>query len=258
MSALLEVRGLTKWFGGLQAVDDVSLTIEQGQIVGLIGPNGAGKTTLFNLISGVLAPNRGEVLFGGQRISGLAMHEISRRGLVRTFQLPRLWAAFTVLENVSVALHVHANVSFWDALLRPGRSRRREDVLIERARDILRLVGLAEREQEQAAALSHGLQRLLQIAVGLAPDPRMLLLDEPVTGMNHTEVEQVMHVIHQLSRERGITTLLVEHNMQAVMSVCHRVAVLNFGRKIAEGTPDEVASNREVVKAYLGEFDGAA
>ncbi len=169
MSALLEVRGLTKWFGGLQAVDDVSLTIEQGQIVGLIGPNGAGKTTLFNLISGVLAPNRGEVLFGGQRISGLAMHEISRSGLVRTFQLSRLWATFTVLENVSVALHVHANVSFWEALLRPRRSRQREDVLIERARDILRLVGLAEREQEQAAALSHGLQRLLQIAVGLAP-----------------------------------------------------------------------------------------
>jgi branched-chain amino acid transport system ATP-binding protein len=258
MTALLELRGLTKWFGGLQAVNDVSLTVERGQIVGLIGPNGAGKTTIFNLISGVLRPNHGEVLFEGKRLTGLSMHAIARRGVVRTFQLSRLWGHFTVLENVSVALHLHAGVRFWETLIDPGAGRKREAGLTERARDILRLVGLAEREDEPATALPHGLQRHLQIAIGLAPGPTVLLLDEPVTGMNQVEVEHVMELIRRLGRERGITTVLVEHNMQAVMSVCQRLAVLHFGRKIAEGTPDEIARNQEVVEAYLGVFDGVA
>jgi len=258
VSALLELRGLTKWFGGLRAVNDVSLTVERGQIVGLIGPNGAGKTTLFNLISGVLPPNEGEVFFQGKRLTGLTMHQIAQRGLVRTFQLSRLWGNFTVLENVSVALHLHAGVRVWQTLVDPRPGRRREAALTERAREILRLVGLADRERERAAALPHGLQRLLQIAIALAPDPAVLLLDEPVTGMNQVEVEQVMALIRRLATERGITAVLVEHNMQAVMSVCERLAVLHFGTKIAEGTPDEIASNQEVVEAYLGVFDGVA
>jgi branched-chain amino acid transport system ATP-binding protein len=258
MSAFLELRGLTKWFGGLRAVDNVSLAVERGQTVGLIGPNGAGKTTLFNLVSGVLPPNQGEVVFQGKRITGLTMHEIARRGLVRTFQLSRLWGNFTVLENVSVALHLHAGVHFWRTVIDPRPSRAHEATLTERAREILRLVGLGDREDARAASLPHGLQRLLQIAVALAPDPTVLLLDEPVTGMNQIEVDHVMALIRRLTRERHITTVLVEHNMQAVMSACERLAVLHFGKKIAEGTPDEIASNQEVVEAYLGVFDGVA
>jgi branched-chain amino acid transport system ATP-binding protein len=258
MSPFLELRGLTRWFGGLLAVQDVSLGVERGQVVGLIGPNGAGKTTLFNLVSGVLRPHRGDVFFEGRQVTGAPMHEIARHGLVRTFQLSRLWGNFTVLQNVLVGCHLHAGVRVWQTILYPGRSRATEQRLEGRAREILHLVGLAGREDEIAASLPHGLQRVLQIAIALAPEPKVLLLDEPVTGMNHVEVDAVMGLIRRLCDERGVTAVLVEHNMKAVMGVCDRLAVLHFGRKIAEGTPDEIARNEEVVEAYLGVYDATA
>ena len=258
MSPFLELRGLTRWFGGLLAVQDVSLGVERGQVVGLIGPNGAGKTTLFNLVSGVLRPHRGDVFFEGRRLTGAPMHEIARHGLVRTFQLSRLWGNFTVLQNVLVGCHLHAGVRVWQTILDPGGSRATEQRLEVRAREILHLVGLAGREDEIAASLPHGLQRVLQIAIALAPEPKVLLLDEPVTGMNHVEVDAVMGLIRRLCDERGVTAVLVEHNMKAVMGVCDRLAVLHFGRKIAEGTPDEIARNEEVVQAYLGVYDATA
>ncbi len=258
MTPFLELRGLTRWFGGLLAVQDVSLGVERGQVVGLIGPNGAGKTTLFNLVSGVLRPHRGDVFFEGRRLTGAPMHEIARHGLVRTFQLSRLWGNFTVLQNVLVGCHLHAGVRVWQTILDPGRSRATEQRLEGRAREILHLVGLAGREDEIAASLPHGLQRVLQIAIALAPEPKVLLLDEPVTGMNQVEVDAVMGLIRRLCDERGVTAVLVEHNMKAVMGVCDRLAVLHFGRKIAEGTPDEIARNEEVVQAYLGVYDATA
>jgi branched-chain amino acid transport system ATP-binding protein len=258
MSAYLELRGVTRWFGGLMAVNDVSLGVERGELVGLIGPNGAGKTTLFNCVSGALRPQRGEVLFDGRRLTGAPMHQIARHGLVRTFQLSRLWANFTVLENVLSALYLHAGVRFWQTIVAPRRARSRESELERRARDILRLVGLGGRENEMAASLPHGLQRVLQIAIALAPEPKVLLLDEPVTGMNQVEVDEVMELVRRLRHERGLTAVLVEHNMRAVMGVCDRLAVLHFGRKIAEGTPDVIARNEEVVQAYLGVYDDAS
>jgi branched-chain amino acid transport system ATP-binding protein len=258
MSPFLELRGLTRWFGGLLAVHDVSLGVERGEIVGLIGPNGAGKTTLFNLISGVLRPHRGDVFFEGRRLTGAPMHEIARQGLVRTFQLSRLWGNFTVLQNVLTGCHLHAGVRVWKTICDPRRNRATERRLEDQAREILRLVGLGGREDELAASLPHGLQRVLQIAIALAPEPKVLLLDEPVTGMNQAEVDEVMRLIRRLRDERGLTAVLVEHNMRAVMGVCDRLAVLHFGRKIAEGTPDEIASNEEVVQAYLGVYDAPA
>jgi branched-chain amino acid transport system ATP-binding protein len=258
MSPYLELRALTRWFGGLLAVHEVSLGVERGEIMGLIGPNGAGKTTLFNLVSGVLRPHGGDVFFEGRRLTGAPMHVIARHGLVRTFQLSRLWGNFTVLQNVLTGCHLHAGVRVWETILDPRRSRATERRLEDRAREILHLVGLGGREEEMAASLPHGLQRVLQIAIALAPEPKVLLLDEPVTGMNQVEVDEVMNLIRRLRDRHGLTAVLVEHNMRAVMGVCDRLAVLHFGRKIAEGTPDEIASNEEVVQAYLGVYDAPA
>jgi branched-chain amino acid transport system ATP-binding protein len=258
VNAILEVDGASRRFGGLIAVNDVSLAVEPGEIRGLIGPNGAGKTTLFNLISGMLPPTSGRVRFEGQNITGVAMHELAGRGLVRTFQHAQLFPTFTVFRSVLAGLHVHARSGFWSGLLDLPVVRRHNDALTERAHEIIALTGLTGREHELAGSLPHGFKRILQVAIGLAPKPRLLLLDEPVAGMNHEDVERMMTLVRELRERQGITVVLVEHNIRAVMNVCDRISVLSFGRLIAEGSPTEVAADPGVIEAYLGAADDDA
>jgi branched-chain amino acid transport system ATP-binding protein len=245
---LLETRKLTKHFGGLAAVSQVDLTVEEGEIVGLIGPNGAGKTTCFNLLSGFLSPTAGTIIFAGADITRLKPHHIVKRGLVRTFQLTTLFQEITVLENVLLGLHLHSRkgprqVLFNRQIFPPDE--------VANSRSILALTGLASYADQLAKHLPHGHQRVLGIAMALATRPRLLLLDEPVTGMNLEESERVMTLVKTI-RDRGMTILLVEHNMKAVMGTCERIVVLNFGQKLTEGTPAEVSTNPAVIEAYLG------
>ncbi len=250
--ALLEIRKLTKAFGGLIAVDDLDLDIHKGEIFGLIGPNGAGKTTVFNLVSGMLSCTRGKVSYAGDDITGLPMHQIAARGLVRTFQLPTLFSSFTVFRNMLVGLHLQAEVGFWKSLFNTSDTKKRESEILARANEILQEVGLANRKDELASNLPHGHRRLLQVAISLGCEPKLLLLDEPFTGMNMEEVNEMMKLIKKLNQNREITFIIVEHNIKALMDVSHRMGVLNFGKKIAEGTPGEISKNESVIRAYLG------
>ncbi len=256
--ALLDVSDLTRRFGGLIAVNGVTLSVKAGEIRGLIGPNGAGKTTLFNLLTGVLRPTAGSVRFDGQDITGEPTHRLVRRGIVRTYQLSQLFAGFTVHRNVLSALHVHARSGFWAGLLELPAVHRHNEALRERALEIVRFVGLAGREDDIAGSLSHGHKRLLQVAVGLAPSPRLLLLDEPVAGLLNEDVDRMMALVRSLRDAQGITVVLVEHNMQAVMRVCDRITVLQFGNVIAEGAPDAISTDPQVIEAYLGVFEDDA
>jgi branched-chain amino acid transport system ATP-binding protein len=251
--ALLETRKLTKAFGGLIAVDDLDLDIHQGEIFGLIGPNGAGKTTVFNLVSGMLSVTRGKVSYSGEEITGLPMYQIAGRGLVRTFQLPTLFGTFTVLQNVLVGLHLQAEVGFWKALFHSSKTNTLESRMLARAHEILNEVGLTDRKEEFASTLPHGHRRLLQVAISLGSEPKLLLLDEPFTGMNVEEVNEMMALIKRLNKNRGITFIIVEHNVKALMDLSDRIGVLNFGKKIAEGTPAEISKHEGVIRAYLGE-----
>jgi branched-chain amino acid transport system ATP-binding protein len=249
--ALLELQKLTKKFGGLTAVCDFDMVVEKGDIAGLIGPNGAGKTTVFNMISGVYKPTSGKVLFKGQDITGLSAHEVAKRGLLRTFQVTTVFSDLTVLENIRLGSHLLAKIKIWDDLFTTPHQRKTEKLLFEKAAGLADFLGLNDKKNDTARNLSHGQQRALEIAIALGGDPELLLLDEPVAGMSSEETQEMMRIIRAM-RERGLTILLVEHDMKMVMDICTRLYVLNFGKKLAEGNPQQICVNQEVIGAYLG------
>ena len=248
---LLQVKNVTKVFGALIALRDVSFEVNRLEILGLIGPNGAGKSTLFNLISGFHRPDKGKILFKDTEITGLRVDRIAGMGIGRIFQEPTLFMQETVFENVFSGLHRHYREPAWKAFLHTRAANREEAVSREKAAEILEFMDLAAMRDELAANLPHGHQRSLAIAIALACEPELLLLDEPVTGMNPSETAVMSDKIRQI-RERGITVLIVEHDMRAVMSLCDRIVVLNLGEKLVEGTPDRIKSDQRVIEAYLG------
>jgi branched-chain amino acid transport system ATP-binding protein len=249
---MLQVKAISKSFGGLQALGDVSFEVGERQIVSIIGPNGAGKTTLFNVLTGVYRPDGGQVLFAGQRISGLPPERIARRGIARTFQNIRLFGAMTAAENLLVGRHTHIKYLYIEALIRSPRFYRQERAARVRAMELLDYMGLKHRAFEPARNLAYGEQRRLEIARALALEPKLLLLDEPAAGMNPHETHELRDVIRRLRDDLGITILLIEHHMQLVMAISDRIAVLDYGSRIAEGTPDEIRKSPQVIEAYLG------
>ena len=251
--SLLEVRQLNKRFGGLLAVSDLDMTVEEGEIRGIIGPNGAGKTTLFNVISGTYRPTSGDVFLNGDKLTGLRPSRIAAKGGVRTFQRSAMFSDFSVLENVLIARHLHAREGLLGAIL--GTVRSMEKANETRALEILDFIGLSAFKDELAPNLSHGHQRALGVAMALATEPRILMLDEPVAGMNLAETKRMTEIIRSLRDEWNITILLVEHDMKTVMGLCEYITVLNFGKKLTEGVPAEIVSNPEVIEAYLGSDD---
>ncbi len=248
---MLEIRGLTKFFGGLEAVSNVDMTVQTGQIMGLIGPNGAGKTTFFNLLTGVIGPTRGSVIFEGEDITGKKPHNVAKKGMIRTFQATNIYPDFTVLDNIVLSCHLRPGVGFLETMLHTRSGRRKDREILDRSLAILREVGLDGLAHVTARNLAHGHKRTLGIAAALACGPKLLMLDEPLSGMNGEEVTETMKLITRLW-EKGMTILLIEHNMRATMSLCHKIVVISFGKKIAEGTPEEIKAHPEVVKAYLG------
>jgi branched-chain amino acid transport system ATP-binding protein len=254
---VLKLRSVTKYFGGLSAINNVHLSIDQGEIVGLIGPNGAGKTTLFNLITGFNQPTKGEIIFEGKKISCKKPHFVASMGIVRTFQTTSLFPDFSVFRNVVAACHLNPRSGFWESVLHTSRYRRKWKHAVGYAMDILEFVGLDAFKDMPAQSLPQGHKRILGIAIALAADPKLLLLDEPLCGMNAQEVDHAKVLINK-AWQKGVTILLIEHNMRATMSLCKRIVVLNFGEKIAEGLPEEIRKNKAVVEAYLGADEYAA
>jgi branched-chain amino acid transport system ATP-binding protein len=254
---MLEVTGLTKFFGGLAAISDLNFSVDDGEIRGIIGPNGAGKTTLFNLISGIYRPTKGRITYKGEKtISGLKTSEIARMGIVRTFQHTALLQDFTVFGNVSVARHLREKEGIFQTVFGRHRSQAKENG--DKAMEILSFMGMAHIKDELAMNLPHGYQRSLGVAMALATEPVLLMLDEPVTGMNQTETQHMTELIRRIRDERGMTILLVEHDMKVVMDICDNITVLNFGKKLAEGLPSEIQENEDVIEAYLGGEEVAA
>ena len=247
---LLETKGLTKYFGGLRAVSHLDIFVNQGEILGLIGPNGAGKTTVFNLITGVLRPTGGKIIFDGKDITGKKPHLIAKMGIGRTFQLAYLFPDFTVLENVVASFYLYPKSGFWEAMFNTSTYCKKEEYILSQAKEILRFVGLDSVKDELAKNLPHGHQKILGVARALAVKPKLLLLDEPIAGMSHDEIDASLRAFEKM-RSQGMSFLLVEHNM-GIMSICDRIVVLNFGHKIAEGTPEEVRQSEDVIQAYFG------
>ncbi len=251
---ILEVKALSKRFGGVQALKNVSLTVGEAEIVGLIGPNGAGKTSFFNCITGLLPVDQGEIYFcdGQIRLEGLPSHQILEKGLARTFQNLRIFKNMTLWENIAVGFHARTRSGLWDALLRTRRFHVEEKMIFQKSLEWLQFVGLDGLGNEIAGNLPYGSQKRLEIARSLATDPKLLLLDEPVAGMNPTEKEELMRLIRKI-QGRNIAVLLIEHDMKVVMPLSQRVIVLDEGEKIAEGRPEQIKNNARVIKAYLGE-----
>lgn len=251
--AMLEVTSLGISFGGLRAVDELSMKIEEGGLVGLIGPNGAGKTTVFNMLTGVYRPTDGGIRLDGQNLIGKKPHDICKMGVARTFQNIRLFSNLSVLDNVKTGLHNEITYTLAESLLHIGSYRKKERAMDGRAMELLEVFDLVSVADYKAANLPYGKQRKLEIARALATDPKLLLLDEPAAGMNPNETEELMETIELVRKKFGVTVLLIEHDMKLVSGICEYLYVLNFGRLLAEGAPSEVLSNPEVVTAYLGE-----
>lgn len=249
--SVLSIRRLTMAFGGLTAVNNVSFSVADGEIVGLIGPNGAGKTTVFNLITGIYRPDQGEILFGEKSVVGLRTHRIISMGIARTFQTIRLFQNLSVLENVLSGCHCRMKAGVVSSMFHTPRQRREEKGAVTAAMNTLEFVGLGHQATQLAKNLSYGNQRLLEIARALSTEPRLLILDEPAGGMNEQETSALVSLIRNI-RERGITILLIEHDMSLVMRVCERIVVLEYGSRIAEGSPEEIKQDSRVVEAYLG------
>ena len=254
---MLKLSQVSKRFGGLSVLQDVSFEVPAGQVFGLIGPNGAGKTTVFNLVTGLLAPSGGAIDLDGRSLLGLPPHRITRMGLGRTFQNIRIFKEMTLLDNVVVGMHSHLGYGVGSLLFSLPGFRRQESRARERAHELLSWMGLSHKAEDIADGLSYGEQRKLELARALATEPRLLLLDEPVAGMNASEKVELMAEIEQI-RRRGYTIFMIEHDMRFVMGLCDQIAVLNFGRIIAQGGPDEIKNNPDVIEAYLGRDDDDA
>ena len=253
MAELLKVDNVSMVFGGLRAVSNLSMHIDEGELIGLIGPNGAGKTTAFNMITGVYTPTEGKVYFNGQQSSGKKSYQVTQMGMARTFQNIRLFSELSVIDNVKIAYNMHVTYNLADAIVRDGKYLSEEEYITQKALDLLKIFHLEEEAYEVAKNLPYGKQRRLEIARALATEPKLLLLDEPAAGMNPQETKELMEMIRWIRKEFNLSILLIEHDMGLVMGVCERIYVLEYGMKSAEGTPDEIKQNARVIEAYLGE-----
>lgn len=256
MSLILQVNGVSKKFGGLIANNNISFDVNEGEILSVIGPNGAGKSTLFKMIASFMPTTSGEVLFKGERVSSLSPHVVAQKGIVRTFQETTIFKSMTVRDNVIVSHHLRSNANLLGYFFGSSKARTDEEEFGRSADEIVEFLGLGDIRDELANNLPQGHLRALGIAIGLATNPKVLLLDEPFAGMNHDETMRTVELVRGV-RDRGVTVLLVEHDMQAVMTISDRIVVLNFGEKIAEGTPSEIQKNDKVIEAYLGSEDDA-